>query len=288
MNSLQRIIWLASFPKSGNTWLRSFLAQYFMPEGKAPDINSLKQFTTADVRQDFFDRAAGRRFEAADFDDWLRTRVKAVRLIAASKTGHHFVKTHCQVQRIGPIDVIDPAVTAAAIHVIRNPFDVAPSYARHLAISVDEAIDKMLSPQALNATETRIFEIVGRWDDHAASWQGAKGLPLHAMRYEDMKADTERAFRGLLSFLQAPVKDGQLRRAIRATSFEALRKQEDTQGFVEKPAGMDRFFAKGQAGAWREDLTPAQVARLREGFLPALERWYPELLDETAEVAAKA
>ncbi|MEM9146240.1 MAG: sulfotransferase domain-containing protein [Pseudomonadota bacterium] len=286
--TLQRIIWLASFPKSGNTWLRSFLAQYFMPDGKAPDINSLRDFTTADVRQDFFDRAVGGRFVAADFDHWLRTRVKAVRLIAGSKSGHHFVKTHCQVQRIGPVDVIDPAVTAAAIYVLRNPFDVAPSYARHLGLSLDEAIDKMLSPQSLNSTETRIFEIVGRWDDHVASWQAARGLPQHVMRYEDMKADTERAFRGLLGFLQAPVKDGKLRRAIRETSFDALRKQEDSQGFVERPAGMEKFFAKGQSGAWRDDLTPGQVARLREGFLPAIERWYPELVEETADVAAKA
>jgi hypothetical protein len=51
---------------------------------------------------------------------------------------------------------------------------------------------------------------------------------------------------------------------------------------------MDRFFARGQTGAWRKDLTPAQVARLREAFLPALEQWYPELLDETAEVARRA
>lgn len=286
--SLQRIIWLASFPKSGNTWLRSFLAQYFTEDGKAPDINSLKQFTTADVRQDFFDRAAGRRFEARDFDDWLRTRVKAVRLIAGSKPGHHFVKTHCQVLRIGPIDVIEPAVTAAAIHVLRNPFDVAPSYARHLGITVDEAIDKMLEPKALNATDTKIFEIVGRWDDHATSWSAARGLPMHRMRFEDMKADPERAFRALLGFLKAPVQDGKLRRAIRETSFDALRKQEDAKGFVERPAGMERFFAKGQAGAWREDLTPAQVARLREGLLPAIEQWYPELVEETAEVAARA
>jgi hypothetical protein len=48
---------------------------------------------------------------------------------------------------------------------------------------------------------------------------------------------------------------------------------------------MQKFFARGQAGVWREDLTPAQVARLREGFLPALERWYPEMLKETEAFA---
>jgi hypothetical protein len=103
MNDLQRIIWLASFPKSGNTWARTFLANYFQPPGKAVDINSLRQFTTADVRQDFFDKADGGRFRGKTVSDWIKVRPKALRLIAASKSGHHFVKTHCQVGNPQPL-----------------------------------------------------------------------------------------------------------------------------------------------------------------------------------------
>lgn len=286
MSDLRRIVWLASFPKSGNTWTRSFLAHYFMPPGQAPDINNLRRFTTADVRQDFFDRAAGRPFVAQTFDDWLLMRVKAVKLIAASKPGTHFVKTHCPILRIGPIDLIDPAVTAAAVYIIRNPFDVAPSYARHLGVGIDEAIATMENEKAINATPTRILEIIGRWDHHVESWTGAPGLARHVMRYEDMIADTERAFRGLLGFLRVPVQDGTLRRTIRETSFAALRKQEEEKGFIERPSGMERFFTKGQAGAWRTDLAEAQVARIRAAFLPAIERWYPELAAETADLGA--
>lgn len=284
--SLQRIIWIASFPKSGNTWTRSFLANYFMPKHEAPGINELRRFTTADIRQDFFDRAAGRPFVAKDFDEWLLLRPKALRLIAGSKPGTHFVKTHSQIQRIGPIDLIPAEVTAAAVYVMRNPFDVAPSYARHLGVSLDEAIGMMQNPKALNASESRIFEVIGRWDAHAASWLNAPGLPRHVMRYEDMSADPEKAFRALLGFLKAPVNDGRLRRAIRASSFSAMKSQEEAKGFVERPGHMASFFTKGKSGAWREDLTPAQVGRLREAFLPALERHWPELLDETAEFAA--
>jgi len=288
MQNLQRIIWLASFPKSGNTWTRTVLAHYFMPPGDAPDINNLRKFSIYDVRQDFFDKAAGRPFHAKDFDEWLIMRQKAVRLIAASKPNHHFVKTHNKIDRIGPYDLIPPEVTAAAIYIIRNPFDVAPSYARHLAISVDDAIEMMQNPKALNATPTNLFDVMGRWDDHAASWLGAPGLPLHLMRYEDMIDDPEKAFRGLLGFLRAPVNDGQLRRAIRKNSFDALKRQEERHGFHEKPPVMEKFFVKGTSGGWREDLTPAQVARIREAFLPALEKWYPEMLEETAGIAAKA
>lgn len=285
---LRRIIWIASFPKSGNTWMRSFLAHYFMPDATDLDINNLRRFTTADVRQDFFDRAAGRPFFARDFDEWVVTRQKALKLIAASKPNHHFVKTHSSLGAIGPYPLIPPEVTAGAIYLIRNPFDVAPSYSRHLGFSLDDTIAMMLNPKALNASKTRIFEVLGRWDDHVRSWTEAQGLNPHVMRYEDIHANPELAFRDLLRFLGAPVQDGLLRRALRRTDFKTLQKQEQEKGFIERPEHMQAFFAKGQAGGWREDLTPAQVARLREAFLPMILKWYPELVDETEEVAGRA
>jgi len=288
MTDTQRIIWLASFPKSGNTWTRSFLAHYFMPPGEAPDINNLRKFTTADVRQDFFDRAAGRPYQGETIEDWLAVRRKALRLIALSKPGHHFVKTHCRIDRLAGEDLIPPEVTAAAIYIIRNPFDLALSYGRHLGLSIEDVTTNMAFDGAMNVTPSKIFEVIGRWDAHVGSWTSAPGLPRHVLRYEDMTADPERAFRGLLGFLRAPVQDGKLRRAIRATSFKELRKQEERHGFIERPPQMERFFARGEAGAWREEMTPAQVAALREAFLPAIERWYPELLEETAEMAARA
>lgn len=288
MSDLQRIIWIASFPKSGNTWVRTFLANYFQPPGRTLDINSLRRFTTADVRQDFFDRAAGGRYQGRGIEDWMRVRPKALRLIAASKPGHHFVKTHCQIARIGGQDLIPPEVTAAAIYVIRNPFDVAPSYARHLGVDIDTAIGRMTDAQAIQGNAGNVLEFVGRWDDHIRGWTGAPGLPRHVMRYEDMTADAEAAFRGLFRFLRVPVNVDSMARALEAASFDSLRRQEERHGFVERPPQMQRFFHRGRAGGWREDLSPAQVARLRAEFLPVLEKWYPEMLAETAAFAEQA
>ncbi len=288
MNDLRRIIWIASFPKSGNTWVRSFLANYFQPPGKTLDINSLRQFTTSDVRQDFFDKANGRPFRGKTMEDWLKVRPKALRLIAASKSGHHFVKTHCQIVKIGAHDLILPEVTAAAVYLTRNPFDVVLSYSRHLAVDVDAAIDRMVDSKAVQGNESRILEIVGRWDDHIQTWTTAPGLPRHVMRYEDMLADPEKAFRALFGFLRMPVEKGKFRRTLKLSSFASLQNQERKQGFRERPPKMKQFFARGAAGGWREDLTPAQVARIRSEFLPTLESWYPEMLDETREFAGNA
>ncbi len=283
--NLQRIIWISSFPKSGNTWVRTFLANYFQPKGKALDINSLRQFTTSDVRQDFFDRAAGGPFRGKSFEDWLRVRPQAIRLIAAAKEGHHFVKTHCQIRRIGPVDLIPPEVTAAAVYVLRNPFDVAPSFARHMGVDIEAAIARMADRTAVDANPNNILEVVGRWDDHVRSWAGAQGLPRHVMRYEDMAADPERAFRELFRFLRVPVDVDQMKRTLERTSFEALRRQEEQKGFVERPPHLERFFHRGRPGGWREELTPEQVARIRAEFSETLERWYPEMLEETRAFA---
>lgn len=279
--TLRRIIWLASYPKSGNTWVRSFLANYFLPPGQTLDINSLRRFTTADVRQDFFDRANSGPFHGRRIEDWLRLRPQVLRLIAASKEGHHFVKTHCQVMRVRGVPLILPEVTAGAVYVLRNPFDVVLSYARHLAVDVDTAITRLTDPNATHGSDTGIVEIIGRWDAHIQSWTAAPGLSLHAMRYEDMIADPERTYRGLLGFLKVEVDDAQMARTLAATSFAALSRQEQELGFRERPAKMVRFFARGTAGGWRDELTAKQAGRLREAFLPALEQWYPEMIDET-------
>ena len=288
MNDLRRIIWLASFPKSGNTWVRSFLANYFQPPGRTLDINSLRLFTTADLRQDFFDAANGAPFRGQSIEQWLAVRPKALRLIAGSKPGHHFVKTHCQILKMKGVDLIPPEVTAAAVYLIRNPFDVAPSYSRHLAMDMDATIDRMLNAEAIGSNPGGVLEIVGRWDHHIQTWTGAKGLPLHVIRYEDMVADAEAAFRALFDFLRIKVNKSQMRRAMQATSFTAMQRQEKERGFRERPQEMEQFFVRGTSGGWREDLEPAQVQRLREAFLPTLQKWYPEMLEETEAFAGTA
>lgn len=289
MSDLHRIIWLASYPKSGNTWMRSLLAHYFMPKGAAPDINNLRQFTTGDSRGDFFAAAAGGAYTGKSVEDWVQVRRKALRLIAGSKPNHHFVKTHCQAIEFLGEPLIPNEVTAAAIYILRNPFDVALSYARHASTDVDTAIERMGARENIMGSPNHIYDVLGRWDEHIDTWVQAKGLAVHVVRYEDLLSKPGPTMRQLLQqFLRVKVDAPKLAYAIKSTSFEAMRRQEEKLGFAERPAGMAQFFAKGQAGAWREDMTPAQVARVRELFLPSIERWYPEMIGETAQVAAQA
>jgi len=286
--NLQRIIWLASFHKSGNTWMRAFLGNYLAPKGQRLTINQLNRFTTGDVRRDFFDRAAGGQYTGESVEDSITIRPAVQRLIAESKTGHHFVKTHSKIATMVGVPLISPEVTAAAIYILRNPFDVVPSFARHSGLSIDDQIAAMANPNAVYRSADGIHEVIGRWDEHIESWLTAPGLPCRMVRFEDMVADTGAAMRGALDFLRIPVQRGKLRQAIRASSFTELQRQERRQGFSERPAGMAAFFLTGASGGWRDKLSPAQVARIRGEFAGAIEKYYPEMLEETAQFAGAA
>lgn len=286
--SLQRIIWLTSFPKSGNTWLRILLAYYFMPKEAAIDINSIHRFTTADNRKDFFDRANGKPIEVLEDAEWQRLRPKALRLIAQSRSGHHFVKTHCCLGMVGTTPLISPEVTAGAIYVLRNPFDVALSFARHIGADVDTAIDRMEHAGNGVVSEFGIREMIGRWDAHVGSWTSGQGLRLVVLRYEDLVDDTFRAIQPVFQYLGTKPDVGKLRWAIRKASFKELQKQEAENGFRERPATSKQFFTKGKAGGWRDDLTAEQIARITQSFRPALERYYPEMMAELDQYGTMA
>ncbi len=283
-----RIIWLASFPKSGNTWTRTVLESYMAPQDQEFDINRLGKFSKGDTSRELFNRAAGGTFNASTMEEWLAVRPAMLRLLVSSDPGMHLVKTHSQIRTMHGQPLIPPGLTEGAVYILRNPFDVAPSLARHMTIGLDEAIRRMTDDRFLLVEDHGVRTIIGRWDDHIRTWTSAPGLTRRVMRYEDMIAEPETTFRTLIEFLRLKLDFGRLRRTLRRTSFKALQKQESSGGFRERPKRMQRFFARGRTGAWREDLTPAQVARLREAFLPTLEQWYPELLEETAEVAAQA
>lgn len=283
-----RIIWLASFPKSGNTWMRAFLANYFIGGTKGLSINELRKFTLGDIRADFYDAAASGKFELNSLDEYLALRPKALRLILNARDGTHFVKTHHQSILVHDQPLIPPEITAAAIYIMRNPFDVVPSYARHSGIDIDGAIDAMLDPSRLSSSPRGLFEIIGRWDDHVSSWTESEGLARHIVRYEDLRDDPKTGFAKVFGFLQVRPDPKQFANALKLTRLEALKKQEQKSGFIEKPKEMSAFFHSGKVGGWRNTLSDAQITRLHTAFEPVLQKFYPEIAAETASIAARA
>jgi hypothetical protein len=257
------ILWLASYPKSGNTWLRAFLANYLADTSSPVDINSLPDFAHGDMRAEYYAQVAGRTAAELAWPDINALRPQVHRFLAGSRPGLVFVKTHTLLTTIDGVPTITPDATAGAIYVVRNPFDVAVSFAHHYGLSIDEGVRALcLSELRIEPKAGHIPQLVSDWSSHLESWIRPPGLQRLIVRYEDMLASPQGTFGKVLEFLHLPKDRERLKRAIRHSSFRVLAEQERKRGFVERSRNAERFFRKGGAGSFRDDLSEQQVAAL--------------------------
>ena len=148
-----------------------------------------------------------------------------------------------------------------AIVIVRDPRDVAPSLANHNRSSIDDAIAFMNDKNAGFCAGTKrqhnqLRQQLPGWSGHIASWLDQPDIPVHLIRYEDMKADTAGTLRRALAFAGRAATDEEIRRAVTFADFAQLQQQEQDKGFREapRPQAGGNFFRRGEAGAWRDEL----------------------------------
>jgi hypothetical protein len=274
-----KIIWLASYPKSGNTWVRAFLLDLLRGRTHPFDVNRVAEFCLTDSAAGWYAPFIGRTPGDWSIEEVGRVRSQAhERMAASASQSAVLMKTHNAIvqDRFGP--VIPKNLTAAAIYILRNPLDVAISYSHHLGKSIDETIDLMNNPGAGTPnTPNNVYQLLRTWSEHVESWTARPATPLHQVRYEDLLSDPERGFRAIAAFLGAKPSRERLLHAIQNCRFDELRRSEEQQGYKERSRFAERFFREGKAGQWQTILTPAQVERIagahaaqmrRFGYLP--------------------
>jgi aryl sulfotransferase len=150
--------------------------------------------------------------------------------------------------------------------VVRDPRDIALSLANHRGSTIDQAIDLMLDPEAVQGRSSRrpVHQLSQRlldWSSHVSSWLDQRDIPIHLIRYEDMQVDAGEVLAATARFAGLNATSQQVSKAAKASTFEILRRQEDAEGFAEaRPGG--RFFRHGKAGAWHSGLARAQTERI--------------------------
>jgi aryl sulfotransferase len=266
------ILWLASYPKSGNTWLRAVLANYQRDKEDPVDINSLGSPIASRRRE--FDEITG--VEASDLTieeiDSLRPAV--YRHLAAHARDPLPQKIHdAYWQELIPTDA-----TRGAIYIIRNPLDVAVSYANHLGVSIDRAISWMGDETYTIAggrshLPNQLRQRLLSWSSHALSWVDQSAFPVHVMRYEDMSERPSETFARALDFAGLALDPARLERAIENSSFEKLQKQEEAHGFDERPSTTGVFFRQGKPGGWRNVLESSQVEQIVQDHTEVMRRF---------------
>ncbi|WP_456623311.1 sulfotransferase domain-containing protein [Bradyrhizobium sp. P5_C12] len=273
----QNIIWIASYPKSGNTWVRVFihnLLNELSGVDEAQDINRMDTHTLWEFGAKPFERVLGKSLAAADQSEVAAARPEVQRQLANGRSEPVLVKTHLCIGNEYQHPTINLNATLAAIYIVRNPLDVAISYAHHSGVRIDAMIASMATP-GLKTPETAraAYQVLGSWSQNVASWLGLADRPMHIMRYEDLVANPVRPFGTLARFLGLTPSEQQLRAAIAKSSFGELRRQESENGFIERPKTAKIFFREGRAGQWRDVLSPAQIQEITRAHAPMMQRF---------------
>jgi aryl sulfotransferase len=285
---MKGIIWLASYPKSGNTWFRIFLTNLLRDADAPASINDLESTPIASARE-VFDNNVG--FEASDLtaDEIDRLRPELYIHLAENAGEQLFMKIHDAYTCVaGDMPLIPYEATGGALYFIRNPLDVAVSFAHHSGSDYDTSISRMADESfafcgKANRLHNQLRQRLLSWSGHVRSWIDSAPFPVCLLRYEDMKTRSLETFERAVRFAGLPHTREQIQKALGFSSFDVVQKLEETEGFREKSPSSSRFFRKGKIGSWREELNDEQVQRIIRDHAEVMRRF--GYIDGNGEVA---
>jgi aryl sulfotransferase len=262
---MSKVVWLASYPKSGNTWLRLLLASC-LNGGRPVDINAIPVGSGLAFDRAAFDERLGVAAADLAIDDVLALKADALRAEVADIEPPLFLKTHdARLHLPGGEWTVPPDITRGAVYLIRDPRDIAPSLARHLGYELDRTIDFMARParmaQTRRALPPQLPQVWSDWSGNVESWLTAAPFPAFVVRYEKLRAAPEETLVDILGALDLPQPRQVVRDAVAATALDKLRAQEAAEGFSEAHLSTP-FFGAGRVGGWKKLLTPVQASRI--------------------------
>ena len=273
------IIWLASYPKSGNTWMRIFLTNYRRDANRPADINELDRTPMASDRQ-LFDEETGVESSDLTVDEIDRLRSAVYRHLAQDSDETVYMKVHdAYLYLPDGQPLFPPEVTSGVLYIIRNPLDVVVSVAAHSGAQITDAIQDMASDTfalcGIHAQlEDHLCQRLLSWSGHVRSWVDAnEDFPVHVVRYEDMSQQPQHTFAQVVTFLGLPLDEERLHKALAYSAFDLVQRQEQTTGFQERPSTLKAFFRQGQVGTWPEHLDTSQVAQMLAAHQDVMRRF---------------
>ena len=254
------IIWLASYPKSGNTYLRSFLSTYLFSKDGRYNFDLLKNIRQYPKSSLFFNLG----INIKDKHEVAKSHLKVQGILNKEK-GIRFLKTHSGLVKMDGYSFTDMNNSLGVIYIVRDPRDVVISYAHHIDKPVSETLKLIEDNFMLDPEENSVPVYTGSWTFHYNSWKPFKASNKYLLiRYEDLIKDKEKTFRNALIFIKNlsngsfEVSDSKIKKVIQEIEFEKLKKLEEKQGFSEAKENKNGkkipFFRKGLSGQWKKNL----------------------------------
>ncbi|MBO8240566.1 sulfotransferase domain-containing protein [Prochlorococcus marinus XMU1412] len=293
MNLSKNKYWyLASYPKSGNTWCRLFIRELYRltqnPKSNFEDntiqseMDLSKNISTGAIISDrsWFDDQIG-----IDSEELTNLEVEKIRIkvhnqpspysetLRYHKVHDAFLKTNGKNKRI-----ISTKNCAGIVYIIRNPIDIVISMESFFGWSKGECIKFIMNPNAClsNITDrstSQIIQYIGTWEHHVNSWTNQNDVPLSVFRYEDFLQSPLKEFTRLSSFLQLPINPKTIEEAVENCSFKKLREKERNSLFIERSKSGNPFFRYGKKDLGLKRLSKNELDLLKNRFRNTLHKF---------------
>ena len=267
------IIWLASYPKSGNTWVRSFLSAYYFTDDGKFDFSLLEKFNQFPSK-DFVNKNLKSPNEIVRYWHPVQEEILKNKKI-------RFLKTHNALIELGNIKFTTPKYTLGVIYILRDPRNMITSLKNHTDISYDEALNFITNDETiLYDTKVNDFDAthyISSWQMHYKSWLLNKVFKKFVIKYEDLENNTEEVFNRLILFLNSLIRNEQaidknkFHNAIKTTSFKNLQSKEIKGEFTENAISLKtnkkvKFFNLGSKNKWEKILPEKYKNKMNNQF----------------------
>ncbi len=249
------IIWIASYPKSGNTWMRSLISTYLYLKDNKFDFKILSKIPNF-TRDKYFENIVdlnilkNKPLQIAEYWNAAQSRINL-------KGEERIFKTHSACISLGGKWFTTEIHTAGYIYIVRDPRAVVCSLAAHTNNTIEHSIKDLLNDNFIGSNgKYNLAELTCSWKINYLSWKKEKKFPGLLIKYEDIFDNTEKEFKKVLIFLKDKlnfeISEEKMKQAIKLCSFSKLSEQENNKGFVEQVNG--KFFRKGKKDSWKEEL----------------------------------
>jgi len=269
------IIWLASYPKSGNTWVRSIISTLLYSNDGNFNFELIKkvsQFPEKKYFKEFID----------DFGNF--NKIKESWILAQDTINLDnqikILKTHQGKYNVGKDSFTNDRNTLATIYIVRDPRTLVSSISNHYTLTLDEAFNFLMTPQIIGNNkkwedkETGMKCLLGKWNDHYRSWTRDKSNLL-LIKYEDLIKNPENELEKIINFLKkylnVKTNKNKNKEILETTSFKSLKEMEQKGLFKEnvlskKDDSKVNFFHLGPANNWKDNLGEDFKNKIEKNF----------------------
>lgn len=266
--NLKKIIWISSYPKSGNTWIRYFLSNYFFNKKKINSdfsiLNKIVKFPPYKLLQNLSieDEIKKSAYNISKY--WSDIQLK----IIDKEEDFVFLKNHNALVSVEGRSFTDHNFSLAFIYVVRDPRDIAVSYSNFdKTLNIDKSVERIITKNLYCHVSKKYpldVEVLGSWKFNYYSWKsGAPEVPRIIIKYEDLINNTYQTKLKIIEFLSNilnfNIDTNHIKYSIEQSDFKRLQEIESITKFHESS---NTFFNSGKIGQWKNILSKEQITKI--------------------------